>query len=114
MSITTVLDSADDQCRMPVTLGSRPASTGVAGEDSFSSSSAVVPEVPSIGGTAAVAGGGVDAVAGCVACVATADATEPALARAERARWPRVHHTPAPQAAATNTTAATTARPGRE
>src|SRR5580704_748785 len=108
MSITTVLESADDQCRMSVTRGSTPASSALTGEASPESSVTV-----SAAGTGALATGSAGAVAGCGECGVDA-VMVPASAFAECARWPRVHQTPAPNAIANNTTTATTARPGRE
>src|SRR5580704_1625229 len=108
MSITTVLESADDQCRMSVTRGSTPASSALTGEASPESSVTV-----SAAGTGALATGSAGAVAGCGECGVDA-VMVPASAFAERARWPRVHQTLAPKAIANNTTTATTARPGRE
>lgn len=106
--MTTVLESADDQCRMSVTCGNTPDASGVAGKESLSSSFSIVSVAVSTIGAAVAAG--VVIVAGGNGCdVATVDE---ALALAERALWPSFHHTPAPRAAAINRTAATTARPG--
>src|SRR5208282_2143352 len=111
MSITTVLESAEDQCRMPVTCGSTPASSAVAGDGSLSSSSSVAAGVSVTAGCAGVMAGTIAAVAGGSTCGGVTDAAERALAEfrllawAERGRWPRVHHTPAPNATAHNTTA---------
>src|SRR5271169_4680586 len=99
MSITTVLDSADDQCRMPVTRGNKPASSAVAGESSLSS-----PVTPS-------AAGATDSAGTVAATGARTGATGRALAFTERPRWPRVHHSPAPNPTANITTASTIARP---
>src|SRR5580692_3647417 len=109
MSITTVLESADDQCRMSVTRGSTPASSAFTGEASPESSVTV-----SAAGTGALATSSAGEVAGCEVCGGAASVAVRASAFAERARWPRGHQTPAPKAMANNTTTATTVRPGRE
>src|SRR5580704_6069203 len=112
MSITTVLESAEDQCRMPVTCGITPASSAVAGAASLSSTVAEVSVTAFV-----TVGDEIDAgsaiLAGAASGVATG-AVARALAFTAAVRCPRVHHTPAPSATAHNTTAATTVRPGRE
>src|SRR5271165_5142438 len=105
MSTTTVLASSDDQCRIPVTWGSKPASSGVVGKASLSSS-----VTDSAGGATGPAGTVTAGAAG----FAGNGAIEPALGLTRIAWWPRVHHSPAPKPTANSTTAATTARPGRE
>src|ERR1700731_2590336 len=110
MSITTVLESAEDQCRMPVTCGSKPASSGVDGEGPLASF--LSPSLFASGAAGTPLG-----VAVWVAAAGVGD-RNPGLfmlpGLTAWARWPSVHHTPAPMVAANNTSAATTARPGRE
>src|SRR5438445_10260660 len=104
MSITTVLDSAEDQCRTPVTCGSTPASSGVVDGVSLSSSATACAGVTdAVGGAGATATG----TAGGVAAVAFGPEFAPTVA----ARWPRTHHTPAPEPTASKTTAITNPRP---
>src|SRR5271170_2125991 len=91
---------------MPVTLGNTPASSGVTGEESLSSSVCVAVSTTAgavAAGCAMVAGGTISDAAG---------ATDDVFTFAKRALRPSFHHTPAPRATAISTTAATTARPG--
>src|SRR5580692_8803389 len=114
--MTTVLESADDQCRMPVTCGKTPATSGVAGEESLASlfvTSVLLTSVSVAVSTIGIAvAAGFAIVTGGNACdIVTLDAP---LAFTGCALRPSFHHTPAPRAAAINTSAATTATPGRE
>src|SRR5579864_3402639 len=102
---------------MPVTLGSKPASSEVDGEGSLSSSVSVVLSAVALFAVSdgMVAGAAIAAAGGAANGVAErALAASMPVAFAARRRWPRVHHTPAPKTTANNTTTATTTRPGRE